>query len=221
MARVGDGLAGRRVVADGNGSQCSKAATIQVWAVRSLAWFSVGLAVYAASVPAGAQYPADAAPGALPPAEILVSVRIAGFSPLSRPVQRGAVYTLFATDRYLFDVRLTVDARTGRVLRATRLAGAFHGGPVYEGALPGAYPFYDGGQRSPVPPALVPRRNAAAAPAAQPPLPRSRPDNGAEAVPAAAAPVEGSESAATAQPLAPALPPASPERPAMVPIAPF
>jgi hypothetical protein len=224
MAGVGFGLIRTWVGARGDGSHCSKAAGIQPCATRSVAGLLVGLAVCAASVPARAQYPAEAATGALPPTEILLSVRSAGFHPLSRPVQRGAVYTLIATDRYLFDLRLTVDARSGRVLTATRLAGASRGGPVYEGTLPSAYPFYDGGQRVPIPPALVPvRRNAAtAASAPQPPqlpLPRSRPGNGVAAVPAAAA--QGEQSTAAVQPLQPEQPPASPQRPDMVPIAPF
>ena len=133
-------------------------------ALRRCWWAVAASIVYLSSVPAGAQYPADAAGAALSPVQILASVRAAGFSPLSRPLQRGPVYELFATDRYLFDVRLTVDARTGRVLSATRLAGAIRGGPVYEGALPGEYP-YQPAMRAPIPPAPVPnRRNATAAP---------------------------------------------------------
>jgi len=81
---------------------------------------------------------------ALAPRDIIASVRAAGFNPLSRPVQRGAVYVVFAIDRYFMDVRVMVDARSGRVLSATRLAGALYGGPGYGGyeVLPGAPPDY-------------------------------------------------------------------------------
>ena len=54
--------------------------------------------------------------GALAPPEIEAEVRRAGFEPISRPVQRGRVYVLFALDPYDIDVKLTVDAGSGRVL---------------------------------------------------------------------------------------------------------
>jgi hypothetical protein len=80
--------------------------------------------------------------GALPPDEIIASVRSAGFDPVSRPVHRGGVYVLFAIDRYDVDVRLTVDAHSGRVLSAMRLAGEFRGEPGYrdDEAMPRASP---------------------------------------------------------------------------------
>jgi len=71
--------------------------------------------------------------GVIAPDEIVAVARHAGFVPRSQPLIRGGVYVVFATDRYLMDVRLTIDARSGRVLAATRLAGAAYGGPVYEG----------------------------------------------------------------------------------------
>jgi hypothetical protein len=134
----------------------------------AMAWGIVGV-VLVMAVRVGAQPaspPVDAAPpgraaapqsgGALPPAEIIASVRSAGFDPLSRPLQRGAVYMLFAVDRYFMDVRLTVDARSGRVLAATRLAGTSHGGPGYEGRLAPYQRLSPGYEPAPVPPAAVP-----------------------------------------------------------------
>jgi hypothetical protein len=67
--------------------------------------------------------------GALPPDEIIASVNSAGFDPLTRPVRRGGVYVLVAADRYDMDVRVAVDAFSGRVVSATRLAGEFYDGP--------------------------------------------------------------------------------------------
>ncbi len=80
--------------------------------------------------------------GALPPEEIIASVRSAGFDPVSRPLHRGGVYVLFAIDRYDVDVRVTVDAHSGRVLSAMRLAGEFGSEPGYpdDEAMPRALP---------------------------------------------------------------------------------
>ena len=106
---------------------------------------AVGMAQSLIPVVDIAPYGAAAAPplvGALPPAEIIASVRSAGFDPVSRPVRRGGVYVLFAIDRYDVDVRVTVDAHSGRVLSAMRLAGEFRGEPGYGGdeAMPRALP---------------------------------------------------------------------------------
>jgi hypothetical protein len=106
--------------------------------------------------------------GVLPPGEIIACVRSAGFDPVSRPMHRGAVYVVFAIDRYDADVRLTVDARSGRVLSATRLAAERYDDPGYGGyalaprAIPPGYPppyqrppqFYE--RDLPMPPADVP-----------------------------------------------------------------
>jgi hypothetical protein len=69
----------------------------------------------------------------LPPHEIVASVRSAGFDPLSRPIHRGGVYLVFAIDRYDADVRVTVDAHSGRVLSAMRLAGEVYDEPGHDG----------------------------------------------------------------------------------------
>jgi hypothetical protein len=186
---------------------------------------------------------APQASGALPPAEIVASVRSAGFDPLSRPLQRGAVYMLFAVDRYFMDVRLTVDARSGRVLAATRLAGASHGGPGYEGRLAPYERLSPGYEPAPIPPVAVPlqaprrppiegrdgrrapaeragasdpaelARRSATPSAAPAPLPRARPDDV----------VSGGvkEPASPVQPDARAAAPSKPAPPTMVPIAPL
>jgi hypothetical protein len=180
--------------------------------------------------------------GGLAPSEIIASVRSAGFDPRSRPFQRGGVYFVFAVDRHSMDVRVTVDASSGRVLSATRLAGTRYGGPGYDGheVLSRTY------ERPPVPPADIPNRgvarNAGVAPSSSPraPLPRSRPGDvitetateaPAQAAPRPAAPPGGlGDTTAEASPLppssatAPSAPPPTPSRPqppTMVPIAPL
>jgi hypothetical protein len=169
----------------------------------------------------------------LPVGEILASVRSAGFDPLSQPRLRGPVYVVFATDRYLMDVQLRVDARTGRVLTATRLAGAAYGGPVYEGyGMPRVVtPGYVAGrpryEPAPVPPGEIPlqrpRRPAESAKRATP-VPRARPDDTATGdVTAPARPAESGATAVApaATPAKPDQPPRAPAPPTMVPIAPL
>lgn len=115
--------------------------------------------------------------GGLAPSEILANVRSAGFEPRSRPLQRGGVYFVFALDRHYMDVRVTVDANSGRVLSSTRLAGVRYGGPGYDG-----YEVLSRvNERPPVPPGDIPNRGAARNNGAatsittRPPLPRNRP----------------------------------------------
>jgi hypothetical protein len=160
-----------------------------VWGVAiGIAWLSAGLTLTSPAGAQGREPVADVAPGAelrvsggrvpearmlggvVAPDEIVSVARHAGFVPRSRPVLRGAAYVMFATDHYLMDVRLTIDARSGRLLAATRLAGSAYGGPVYEGldvlpqTLPRTYspayepppPAYD---RTPAAPANVPLAN--------------------------------------------------------------
>jgi hypothetical protein len=89
---------------------------------------------------------------ALTPEQIAVNVRAAGLEPLSRPVLRGAVYYMRAVNRARAEMRVAIDARSGRVLSATRLA-----------------------KEPPAPPATgEPAPTAAAAPA---PAPRYEPHN--------------------------------------------
>jgi len=89
--------------------------------------------------------------GTLAPAEIVTEVRRAGFEPISRPVQHGRVYVLLALDPYGMDVKLTVDADSGRVLWATGIIGARYGGAAYYSYHPlSRY------ERPPIPPADIP-----------------------------------------------------------------
>jgi hypothetical protein len=66
--------------------------------------------------------------GPLPAADIVAEVRREGFYPVSRPVHRGRVYVLFAVDQDDMDVKLTVDAASGRILWVAS-AVAHLGGP--------------------------------------------------------------------------------------------
>lgn len=129
---------------------------------------AVDMAPYGAPPPYAEAPPpfADAPPPALPPGEIMASVRSAGFDPLSRPMHRGGVYVVFAADRHDVELRVTVDAYSGRVLAATRLAGMPYE-PGYGGyremsrAVPPDYGFPDERaprfyDRAPMPPADVP-----------------------------------------------------------------
>jgi hypothetical protein len=71
----------------------------------------------------------------LPPAEIFAAVRREGFYPVGRPARRGRVYVLFAVDQDDMEVKLTVDAVSGRVLWVTGAAARF-GGPGSYGYRP-------------------------------------------------------------------------------------
>jgi hypothetical protein len=142
--------------------------------------------------------------GALPPREILAEVRREGFYPVGRPVQRGPVYVLFAVDQDDFDVKLTVDAASGRVLWVAGAVARF-GGPGYYGhrSVWRGHP--------PVPPIEVPApRNISVVAGTRhaslkrfPPLPRSRPADlaGAPARDAAALPVAPAVTMAPVAPL--------------------
>jgi hypothetical protein len=219
---------------------------------RTIAW-SVAALVLAIASGAGAQplpvpeeAPAAAAPpraaqpqpNALAAAEIVASVRSAGFDPLSRPVRRGSIYVVFARDRYLMDVQVRVDARSGRVLAATRLAGVAFGGPGYEAydrrryepapVPPGEIPLQPPLQQSrrlPGPVAIGGGRRPAERSGEQPaPLPRARPDEVVTGdVKEAAPPVRTDPPAANppAAAASPKPPPSPPPQPVMVPVAPL
>jgi hypothetical protein len=132
----------------------------------------------------------------LPPAEILAEVRREGFYPVGRPVQRGRVYVLFAVDQDDFDVQLTVDAASGRVLRIASAVARVGG--------PGQYGYRSiWRERPPVPPADIPAAGSGsgragtrhASPKRFPPLPRNRP-----------VAIAGAPATDTAPPPAPAIP---------------
>jgi len=216
------------------------------WSIVACALVAAAPAVAQPMGPRGTEPPYGYGAGppsyedALPPYEILASVRSAGFRPLSRPVRRGPVYVVFAADRYLVDVRVMVDARTGRVVSATRLAGALSGGPGYDGhdVMPrsqtlGYPPLADhpprGYERPPVPPANVPGvpdvpPTADAGrhlPSARAPLPRSRPGDAVTGSVKEGQPSAETPSAATPPAVPGAAAATPPQQPAMVPIAPL
>jgi hypothetical protein len=69
--------------------------------------------------------------------QITANVRAAGLQPLSRPMLRGAVYYLRAVNHARAEMRVAIDARSGRVLSATRLA---HKPPARTASEPGPAP---------------------------------------------------------------------------------
>ena len=131
---------------------------------RLLACAAAGLActvpfAAGAQVPGGAPMYAQPYRAASAQDQILANVRAAGLAPLSRPALRGAVYYVRAMSHNNVEVRVAVDARTGRVLTATRVADA----PRYEPAIRGqGY-----SEAAPLPPGEVPQ----AGPAAIDPIP--------------------------------------------------
>jgi hypothetical protein len=140
---------------------------------------------------------------ALAPSQIIMQVRRAGFEPISRPVQRGQVYVLSALDGDDIVVRLTVDARSGRLLWVADVSGTRYGG--YYG-----YPAAPPRVRPPAPPADI-----QTAVRRSPPLPHTRPGGLTSAVnkeSTAAAPVPPDAAAAANRP---------PVAPTMVPVAPL
>jgi hypothetical protein len=89
-------------------------------------------------------------PGAaLPPHEVLTSVRSIGLDPVSRPQLRGRVYVLRAVDASQFEKRVVVDARSGEVLAVRDLIN-----------VPPAYTPYNpryGRYEPPRPPGMIAR----------------------------------------------------------------
>jgi hypothetical protein len=163
-----------------------------------------GLIAFSAAASAGdlAQpvlpgYPAPVYPGyaaALPPHEVVTIVRSARLQPLHRPMRHGPTYVLRAVDPAGQEVRVTVDARLGRIVQVVPVLGPRYAvlPPPY-GRPPGLIPMIPDGVPPPgvdgspmtgpglgVPPPAPGRAPAAAAapPAAapaSPPLPRPRP----------------------------------------------
>jgi hypothetical protein len=87
-------------------------------------------------------------PPLMPPIEVYAILRETGFLPLGIPHQRGFVYTIAVINRAGADGRLTIDARSGRILRFEP-AGHWGEGPERD-APPPAY-----GQQSALPPPAV------------------------------------------------------------------
>jgi hypothetical protein len=179
--------------------------------------------------------------------QVMAGVRAAGLQPLTRPALRGGFYYLRALNRRNAEVRVTIDARSGRVVAANQLAfdqprpGA--GAPP---PLPPRYePYVRGGgysEEALVPPGDVPvegrpiperapgygaQERAPGYGASPPPrklaapIPRARPGDsevtGALPETPAAKPAEPAQSAAAAQTTANPVP----AKPQMVPIAPL
>ena len=120
--------------------------------------YAAGLACL---VPVAAQAQYTAYMQAVSQEQVAVNVRAAGFAPLSRPALRGAVYYLRAKSRSNVEMRVAVDARTGRVLSATRVSDTQRA--VAESPVPDEPPRYEPRVRgsgysetAPLPPADVP-----------------------------------------------------------------
>jgi hypothetical protein len=123
--------------------------------------------------------------------QITANVRAAGLQPLSRPMLRGAVYYVRAINPAHAEMRVAIDARSGHVLSATRVA---HEPPARTASEhgPSPQPYVSGRGYSEAPP-VEPLENRA--------MPERIPD----------APAPKPESAPTP----------GPAKPVMVPIAPL
>jgi hypothetical protein len=104
-----------------------------VVAALGLCWALFGEAAHAqtaaeaapaASARSAAPPPPKLETGFVSPYEIMRTVRSAGFHPVSRPLREGASYVLRATDFRGTPMRVVLDARTGVIRDATRMAPA-------------------------------------------------------------------------------------------------
>jgi hypothetical protein len=195
---------------------------------------AVSASVSAQQAPAPPYYPGGAHPvypgrlPAMPPHEILASVRSIGLEPLSGPVRFGPLYSLRAVDPAGREVRVIADARTGRILKVHPVLFPRYAAPVPPPPSYGPYGLHPGritavpdgyGPNSRIatlppgaagPPPHVPAAGglpAVRAPAAvpppvaqagSPPLPRPRPKLAADAT--AVPPVTSAASQAQPQP---------------------
>src|SRR5271168_1177018 len=119
---------------------------------------------------------------ALPPDQIAANARAAGLEPVSRPVLRGAVYYMRAVNSARTEMRVAIDARSGRVLSAARVA---HEPPKPAAGEPGPELRQEA---APLPPAGLPLEG------------RAMPSGPAPAAPAAK-PAESAPSPAPAKPV--------------------
>jgi hypothetical protein len=137
--------------------------------------YAAGLACL---VPVAAQAQYTAYMQAVSQEQVAVNVRASGFTPLSRPALRGAVYYLRAKSRSNVEMRVAVDARTGRVLSATPVSDTQRA--AAQSPVPEAPPRYEPRVRgsgysetAPLPPGDVPVA-AEAAPALPPAAPPAK-----------------------------------------------
>ena len=155
--------------------------------------------------PAAGYGPALPYAALLPPGEIYLILRESGFRPLGPVRQRGMFYVLAAIDRYGEDGRLTVDARTGRIVRflpAYRMGNGPYGAAPMPYPPPGRLPPVAEWAEPPRPPAAVPK---AASRIAAVPMPRAAPSRQPEDGPPAERPELQSQQSAAVQ-LKPAAP---------------
>ena len=100
----------------------------------TIALAAAALAATATSLTAGSYYHRQhaqvTAADALPPYEILNSVRSLGFRPTTQALRRGPYYVLHAIDPRGAEVRVVADAQLGDVVSVAPLAGPrFNSGP--------------------------------------------------------------------------------------------
>jgi hypothetical protein len=159
--------------------------------------------------------------------QVAANVRASGFAPLSRPALRGAVYYLRAMSRGNVEMRVAVDARSGRVLSATKVSDTQRA--AAESPVPDAPPRYEPrirgsgySETAPLPPADVPvaSQPIPAAPVAAAPAPTKKlaapraPAVSPPAAATAAAPAASTPAASASAALAPAAPAATAAAPA-------
>ncbi len=163
-------------------------------------------------------------PPLMPPQEVYAVLRENGFSPLGIPHQRGFVYTISVIDRAGEDGHLTIDARTGRILRfvpADRWGGGVEGnvpppgygyGPRSGYGPQSALPPPTMIQGAPRPPASVPRVASQTVPMPKPAPARPAPEPSQQAA-VVAVPAKPMEAPATTATVGEAKPPAPLIRP--------
>jgi len=118
---------------------------------------------------------------AVPLDQITAIVRAAGLQPLSRPMLRGAVYYLRAVTPGRAEMRIAIDARSGRVLSATRVSREL---PARAEPGPAPQPYVSGRGYSEAPPADLPLENRAMPPGRIPDAPAPRLESAPSVAPA-------------------------------------
>jgi hypothetical protein len=113
---------------------------------------------------------------AVPLDQITANVRAAGLQPLSRPVLRGAVYYVRAINPARAEMRVAIDARSGRVLSATRVAHEPPAPPA-GGPGPAPQPYVSGRGYSEAPPADLPLEGRVMPPGRMPDAPAPKLEN--------------------------------------------